>query len=178
MRWLDLDFERRPRPQAASYLLLLAGGAFASIVATQYQDVSGELEAQRESLRQVQSGPRQAAGSVPRSAKQQDERMAAARVVLSHLTVPWETLFRGLESVDEKDVALLSMIPDAEKQQIKLTLEAKNLNAMLSYHRKLQENPTFKEVSLGEHEIVQQDPYRPVRFSVTATWVIKGYASK
>jgi Tfp pilus assembly protein PilN len=104
--------------------------------------------------------------------------MAAARVVLSHLTVPWETLFRGLESVDEKDVALLSMIPDAEKQQIKLTLEAKNLNAMLSYHRKLQENPTFKEVSLGEHEIVQQDPYRPVRFSVTATWVIKGYASK
>jgi len=49
---------------------------------------------------------------------------------------------------------------------------------MLSYHRKLQENPTFKEVSLGEHEIVQQDPYRPVRFSVTATWVIKGYASK
>jgi len=104
--------------------------------------------------------------------------MAAARVVLSHLTVPWEALFRGLESVDEKDVALLSMIPDAEKQQIKLTLEAKNLNAMLSYHRKLQENPTFKEVSLGEHEIVQQDPYRPVRFSVTATWVIKGYASK
>jgi len=178
MRWLDLDFERRQRSQTVGYLLLLTGGVVAMTVASLYQDVSQQLDAQRESLRQVQSGPSKSGRTDARSVKQQDERMAAARIVLGRLTVPWETLFRGLESIDEKDVALLSMTPDPEKQKIKLTLEAKNLQAMLSYHRKLQENPTFREVSLNRHEIVQQDPYKPVRFSITASWIMKGNAPK
>lgn len=173
MRRIDLDFERKLRPSAVAYLLLLAGAALALSVAGQYQGVSRQLDAEREALRQFQSVPRQQAGADPRIARERDERLAAAGAVLSHLAIPWDALFRGLEGIDEKDVALLSLSPDAGKQQIKLILEAKNLAAMLAYHSKLEQAPVFAEVSLAQHEVVQQDPNQPVRFTITASWLAK-----
>jgi Tfp pilus assembly protein PilN len=176
MRLLLLDYERKPRPHGVGYVLLLIGCGAALFFADQYRAVSQDLEMQRASLRKLQIEPHQAAKTDPRAAKEQDERMQAARVVLNQLTVPWDSLFRALESIEEKDVALLTMSPDPNKQQIKLLVEAKSMAAMLSYHRKLAESPAFSDVSLVDHEIMQQDPDRPVRFHMTATWIVKDHA--
>jgi Tfp pilus assembly protein PilN len=174
MRRIDLDFERRRGPNSLAWLLLVAGAALAVAVAGEYQRVSAELQAQDQALRQFQSAPRQQAGADPRAQREREERIAGAGVVLDHLAIPWDALFNGLESIDEGDVALLSMSPDATKQQIKLGLEAKNLAAMLSYHGKLEQTPIFADVSLAQHEIAQQDPNRPVRFTIAARWVSAG----
>lgn len=171
MRRIDLDFERRAGPNALAYLLLLAGAALAVAVAGEYQSASTELEAQQEVLRRFQSAPRQQPGADPRSQRERDERIAGANSILGRLAIPWDALFKGLESVDEADVALLALSPDAAKQQIKLGLEAKNLAAMVSYHSKLERTPLFADVSFAQHEIAEQDPNRPVRFTVSATWV-------
>jgi Tfp pilus assembly protein PilN len=171
MRRIDLDFERRQGPRVLAYLLLLAGAALAVAAAGQYQSISLELEAQEQVLRQFQSKPRQQSGADPRSQRDRDQRLAGAGAVLSRLAVPWDALFKGLESVDEPDVALLALSPDAAKQQIKLGLEAKNMAAMVSYHSKLEQTPIFADVSFAQHEIEQQDPNRPVRFTISASWV-------
>jgi hypothetical protein len=90
--------------------------------------------------------------------------------VVEHLTVPWDRLFGALEAIEEKQVALLSVTPNVQKRQVRIFAEAKTLADMLSYHQKLEQSPAFSEVALTEHEVQLQDPERPVRFNILATW--------
>jgi hypothetical protein len=97
-------------------------------------------------------------------------QVSRANEVLRRLTLPWNALFRAVESAAGKDVALLAMEPDLEKQQVKISGEARDFAALLNYVTRLEEQAVFGPVHLQGHQVQQQDPDRPVRFSLLAVW--------
>jgi hypothetical protein len=178
MRTLELDYRRKERAHPWAFALLAAGFLAVLTLADRYQAVSEEAADLREDKRRLEGASGPARASEPRSTKDTDERLQGARLVVAQLNVPWDTLFRALEGIDEKDVGLLAISPDPNKQQVKLQMEAKSLEAMLSYHRKLAENPVFSDIALTDHQVVQDDPDKPVRFNMNGTWIIAKTAPK
>jgi Tfp pilus assembly protein PilN len=178
MRRLALDYLRRQPAHVSTYALLLLGGVAMAVASNHYRALSADLDTQRATAQQSRTAARSAASVDPRASKALEDRMYAAQVVRNEIGVPWDGLFQALESVDQKDVALLGLSPDAAKKQIKLSGEAKNLEAMVAYHRKLAGHPAFSEVSLSEHDVVQKDPQLPIRFTATATWMLANDARK
>jgi hypothetical protein len=169
MKRLSLDFRRAPPASAAGYALLAAGLLAAGLSVAAHLELSREAasieaEAERAAL---QSAPRE---PLPIQGRSEKEALESARNVVEHLTVPWDRLFGAVEAIDEKQVALLSMTPNVQKRQIRIYAEAKTLADMLSYHKKLEASPAFSDVALTEHEVQIQDPEKPVRFNILATW--------
>lgn len=170
MRPLSLDYLREPPSSPAGYGLLAAGLLAAALVVFAHLGFSRQVETYKQMAANVagtQAGPVRA---LPAAVKSEQEALNNARQVVDHLAVPWGRLFGALEQIEEKDVALLTIAPNVQKRQIRIYAEAKNLAAMVSYHRRLEENPDFEMVSLTEHEVQVQDPQKPVRFNITATW--------
>jgi hypothetical protein len=178
MRTLDLDYWRQERARPWAFGLLAAGFLAVLVLADRYQAITVESNELRETMRKLESVSGPARARAPRNAKETDERLRAARQVVAQLNVPWDRLFRALEEIDEKDVGVLAISPDANKQQVKLQMEAKSLESMLSYHRKLAESPVFSDMALTDHQVVQDDPDKPVRFNMNGTWVMSKNAPK
>jgi Tfp pilus assembly protein PilN len=93
-----------------------------------------------------------------------------ANQVLHHLSVPWEVLFKGVESSSGSRITLLSLEPDFEKKQVKISGEAENYNTVMSYITELGGQKVFDAVYLQNHDIRQEDPDKPVRFTLLANW--------
>lgn len=176
MRALHLDYERVGRPSATGYGLLLAGLIGALVVLAQYRGVLQQTEAYQEITRKYQGESRTRSAPAraldPKETKAQEERLVAARAVIDQLALPWGALLSALESVEDEDVALLQVSPEADKRQLKLLAEAKDLAAMLRYHKLLEQSDILREVALVDHQIQEQDPDKPVRFNITAQWVL------
>lgn len=171
MRQLSLDYERKPGTHGIGYALLLVGCAMMAFMTNYYWALTHDLQAMRDSLQSSQAVRAKGGSKDPRGAKDLDERLLAARAVIDQLSIPWDNLFEALENIEQNGIALLAVSPDPRKNRIKLSGEAKNLEAMLAYHRSLARSPTFSDASLTTHDVVQQDPQLPVRFTATATWI-------
>ncbi|MHC6225776.1 PilN domain-containing protein [Pseudomonas sp. X10] len=173
MRSLDLEFQPRRDGPVAWLLLALGIGLLALLLVArqQWQAEQAELEAQVHRLEQ-QLG-RRSASSVPQSSaasREQAERLAQMRSVSQQLKRPWEQLFGMLEALPQDDVALLTLTPDARKGQVRISAEARNLQAMLQFHQRLEQSAELRDVSLLNHEIVASQPEHPVQFNLSATW--------
>lgn len=93
-----------------------------------------------------------------------------ANAVLSELDLPWQTLFDALEYASSHDVALLSFQPDPSSRKMRIGGEAKNVAAMLDFVGALEREPALKDAHLLRYEIKRDDPFRPVTFSLIASW--------
>lgn len=178
MRHLSLDYARADRPHPLGYGLLIVASVAVAALISYHATLTEDIAQARAALQKLEAPRRQSTREVQRQDKEIELRLQNAQMVLSQLGVPWDQLFRAFESVAEDDVGLLGISPDAAKKEIKLAAEAKNMEAMLAYHRKLAENPAFTDVSLATHNVAEQDPQQPVRFTVTATWVIASNAPR
>lgn len=173
MRALDLEFQpRRSSPLAWSLLALGIGLLVALLIVQQlWQAEQQVLEAQVQRLEQ-QLGRRPASSAPLDSAasREQAERLAQMRSVSQQLQRPWEQLFDRLEGLPQDDVALLTLTPDARKGQLRISAEARNLEAMLQFHKRLESIDQLRDVSLLNHEINARQPEHPVQFNLSATW--------
>ncbi len=175
MRALTLDYRARTRAGWVGVALLVAGVAGAGILGSQYRQIADEVTQAETGLREHGIATRKkvdissAAGDVQKVALE----VKHAREVLIQLSTPWNELFASVESVDAPNVALLGIESDIGKQRVKISAEAKNPGAMLDYLRELEGQPAFADVYLESHQIQQQDPQRPVRFVLTATWLAR-----
>jgi alkanesulfonate monooxygenase SsuD/methylene tetrahydromethanopterin reductase-like flavin-dependent oxidoreductase (luciferase family) len=171
MRRLFLDFRRAAPISPAGYLVLALGIVVAGVVAAAHLELNRQVERYSELAVRANAGePEKAREPVPFQGKSEKEALDNARLVVEHLTVPWDKLFAALEGVQEGDVAVLAITPNVQKRQVRVHAEAKSLASMLSYQRKLEETRLFTDVVLNEHEVQVQDPEKPVRFNVTLTW--------
>jgi len=93
-----------------------------------------------------------------------------ANAVLNELDLPWQTLFDALEYASSHDVALLSFQPDPSSRKMRIGGEAKNIAAMLDFVGALEREPALKDAHLLRYEVKRDDPYRPVTFSLIASW--------
>lgn len=176
MRALMLDFQPRRRSTPLGWSLL-AGGVLLALTCTLIQQhLSTEAEEQQGHLQTTQrvlSGDTGVKSNLtPAETREQAQNLAEMRKVSQQLRRPWERLFATLEAMPRDDIALLTLTPDARKGQVRISAEAKDLDAMLDFHRRLEASDELSDVSLLSHEIVANVPEQPVRFNLSATWEI------
>lgn len=176
MRVLKLDFVTRPTLlQRGGLLLLLAALVLASYLAHLYVERTTALANEQAKLRGLQS-LRQAAGELTGDQKNASERSDAelklARRVMYTLSLPWDDLFSEIDASVDENVTLLRVEPDAEKRELSITAEAKDLAAMLAYGNRIAASARFQEAHVQSHQVQVQDPQRPVRFVMRAKWLV------
>jgi hypothetical protein len=169
MRALHLDFQRPARASAFGWVILLASvGALAALVGT-HRMLAEETGVRRAAVQRVEAQLPGAA--TPRAQGSKDDAaLAAARQIIERSKLPWAGLFTALESADDKDVALLAVAPDVPRRLVKIHAEARDLAAMLAFHRRLQQSDALARVVLVDHVVNKESPEAPVRFHLVATW--------
>ncbi len=173
MRALNLDFQPRPRSGPLGWSLL-GGGAFLALVCFGVQQHLGaQAEQQQGHLQHTQrqlTGDSAKTTLSPAETREQAQNLAEMRKVSQQLRRPWERLFAMLEAMPRDDIALLTLTPDARKGQVRISAEARDLQAMLDFHKRLEASDELSDVSLLSHEIVVKSPEQPVQFNLSATW--------
>jgi Tfp pilus assembly protein PilN len=176
MRALNLDFQPRRRCGPLGWSLLAVGVMLVLGCVLVQQHLSAETAQQQGHLQTAQrvlTGD--TAGKVsltPAETREQAQNLAEMRKVSQQLRRPWENLFALLEAMPRDNIALLTLTPDARKGQLRISAEAKDLDAMLDFHRNLEASEELSDVSLLSHEIVANVPEHPVQFNLSATWEI------
>lgn len=94
----------------------------------------------------------------------------SANLVIGVLAYPWGNLLSQLDQSVNNDVSLLAIQPDVANNKLGIQAEARNIPSMLAYVHELQSQPGFRQVSLVSQQFNQEDPLRPVRFTVSSTW--------
>jgi Tfp pilus assembly protein PilN len=173
VRPLKLDFLKDGRAARGMGAALLALGlAIAAAAAAEYILVSEKIAKAQSSLRT--SGNAIRAKPLPQRQKGDPKKIAVefqqAQVLMERLQLPWDHLFISIESVRDSDVALLSVESDNERRRVKISAEAKDLDAVVRYLAELRQRRTLAEVYLESHELQLKDPQRPVRFVLGARW--------
>lgn len=173
MNKLDLDFALAPQATRHWVWWLLAMAVTAAgLAAWQYAQLQAEragLALQLEARAEVKKMP----VAVPLAPKEQTalkEQLKQANAVLAELGRPWPRLFNQLESAAGPEIALLAIRPDAAKSQLRVIGEARRLDNVLEYIHRLVESAGFADVVLEQHEVVDADPQKPVRFALSAHW--------
>ncbi|MEJ5061830.1 MULTISPECIES: PilN domain-containing protein [unclassified Pseudomonas] len=176
MRPLMLDFQPRRRSTPLGWSLLAGGVVLALTCTVIQQHLSEQSEQQQGHLQTTQRVLTGDTGSkvslTPAETREQAQNLAEMRKVSQQLRRPWERLFATLEAMPRDNIALLSLTPDARKGQVRISAEARDLDAMLDFHRRLEASDELSDVSLLSHEIVANVPEQPVRFNLSATWEI------
>jgi hypothetical protein len=94
----------------------------------------------------------------------------AVQLAMSHLTVPWETLFASLETLAAPRVQLIELHPDAAQGRLKLVAEAPSQQDMLEYTAQVGKLPTLRKVLLREHARRDEEAEPSIRFTLEAEW--------
>jgi Tfp pilus assembly protein PilN len=173
LRPLQLDFKQSPRHLPwLGLLLLVVGVVLGAYVANEARALQAQIDLAEARLEVLAKR-----GKVPLAAPADPQIMQLeirqANDILRQLTLPWDALFQTLESTSEKKVALLAIQPDAAKQIVRLSGEAKNFDALLGYIARLESSRVLNHVYLTSHEVRTQDAEKPVRFSLVANWTVQ-----
>ena len=110
------------------------------------------------------------APAIPVKARTSDAEDKVARAAVRQLALPWAGLIRAVEDSATPDVALLQLQPEAQQQLLRVSAEARDSSAMFKYLRHLAAARGLAEVHLVTHEVAQDDPQKPVRFSAQASF--------
>jgi Tfp pilus assembly protein PilN len=169
MAELNLDYQPNfPFPWGGSVLL---GIAVVALVMTgiYFHRLSGQVSVLEAKVERANSRASLRESSA-RGAVELAEEVKNANDALRHLGVPWESLFHAVESSGNQSITLLAIEPDIEKQQVKISGEARSFNALMNYITHLQGQAVLGSVYLQNHDVQQEDPDKSVRFSLIASW--------
>lgn len=170
MKPLRLELGSRRRWPFAAWLLL---GAAVFVVA----DTGWRVFALRDEVEQLELAQQRVAGRASGrsvAAERQDPAMLRdvklAEQIVQRLSLPWDDLFRAIETASSDKVALLAVEPDSQRGDLSISGEAADYQAILAYLTRLDQPGRLQGVHLVRHEIKQDDPQRPVTFTISATW--------
>jgi Tfp pilus assembly protein PilN len=175
MHALRIDYQRDNRPVPwLGVLLLLAALAVLALLGGHTLTLNRQIDVWEKQVQRIeQLSSHRARASRPlteQEARAQVLEVKQANQVMRQLGLPWNALFRAVESSGGKNIALLSMEPDMQKGTVKLSGEAKDIDALLDYVRQLSKREVFSSVFLLNHQIRQDDPEKPLHFAVLAYW--------
>jgi Tfp pilus assembly protein PilN len=171
MQRLDLDFRRKREASRWLGLALLAAGAAAAATGLwHHQALEQEALTVEREIARLEKTSRPVARAPTREERDFGPELKRAEQVVRQLALPWDRLFQAVEAASSKNVALLSVQPDSSRHEVRIYAEAKNFSAMLGYIERLQAGDWLKQVRLENHQVREQDPERPVRFTLTASW--------
>jgi hypothetical protein len=122
------------------------------------------------------TGSTTAAPSLPRSLnKSQQEQVLAANIAIRQLNLPAAQLLRALAPPKDIRVALLGIdLSDSANEsaaaKFKLNAETRSGEEMTRYIAFLADRKPFVQAYLVRHEVMQNMPERPWRFTLELTW--------
>lgn len=171
MNHIYLDYQRsnKPLPWAGVVLILLAFAVLA-LVDLYYQGLTEKTGYWESKSGQVSRTAEPHMSSSSRDIHDMALEIKHANEVLNQISMPWDKLFQAVEWSSGRDVALLTIEPDAGQHIVKISGEAKNIEAALNYIRYLSEQEIFTSVYLQSHQVQQRNPEKPVRFALVAAW--------
>jgi Tfp pilus assembly protein PilN len=172
MQRLDLDYV--PRAGTSRWLgigLLVLAVVVGAKQADAYMTARRETAQLEARLARLESSGKQTTlTALPESTVREIRR---ANDVIEQISLPWDRLFRAVESAAGEKVGLLGITPDQKSGTVEVGGEAADLNAMFDYVKRLQRQPSLTRVYLLNHKLNDQDPQHPIRFTVTASWMEK-----
>lgn len=164
---LELDFVAAPRrPRLAGLLVMAAALAVAGTLAHRYSETQQRLQRLQASDSLLRAAP--APRAVPR--ERLDEQVKSAQAVVRQLALPWAELIDSLERSAMREVSVLHVQPDAQQRLMRVTAEARGEAQMLEYLRRVGAARSFAEVHLISHQVREDDPLRPIQFSLQASF--------
>ena len=89
------------------------------------------------------------------------------------LATPWGNLLDALEHAQNDAIALLAIEPSVEQGRLRLSGEAKDMDALVDYIKSLDGKAGLSELRLLTQQIKQSDPQHPVEFVVESHWLHK-----
>ena len=143
----------------------------------QSQGRVAELESELASLGASRDAVRSSSTDSASGAELED-RMRKANRVIRLFSTPWEDVFGGIESANGEHVALLSLESDPANAQVRVGAEARNFRKMLEYLERLRKDGRLSPAILQSHQVMTEDPNRPIRFTFTASWTSAKKAPK
>ena len=151
---------------------LVAGLLAMLVVAWNYQEESQKISQQEILVNSVKNASvtRSAISTSEKDPEQVALEVKQANSIILELSLPWKELFDAFESSRHSDIAVLAIEPDAQKGLVRISGEAKSLESLPRYIAYLQKISLFQDVALLNHQIQDQDPQKPVRFMLQATW--------
>ena len=171
----EIDFvARRRAPGWLGWLALALGCAAAAFAAERYDTLGGQVEAQRADNRRAARAAEQARVLARRD--QEDAglraRLDVARTLSLQMARDWQPLFADLEALAGKhaDVALLSVEPDAARGLLRVTGEAKDLNALFAYAESFADVSSLMAPRIEVFEFKQREGMQVVAFSLRLNW--------
>lgn len=172
METMKLDYQADGRNTWVGAILLVTGLSLMLLMVWNYQEESKSVSRQELLLASILKAPASRMEVLP--ARKDTEQVALeikqANAIIFELNLPWKELFEAFEVTRNTDIAVLAIEPDAQKGFVRISGEAKSLESLPAYLGYLQKVPLFKDVALLNHQVQQQDPQRPVRFMLQATW--------
>jgi len=172
MQTLRLDHGQAIRHQAPiSRVLLLIGATAALVTFMALQDINDKTRQLDTDMQQLQQ-PRQSTRlrlDAKENVGKRDE-ILAVKGVMAELALPWQPLFKTLESLSTPDIKLLAVEPNPKQHKVRITAESSDIGHMLEYVQKLAQQPVLKDVFLLTHEHTEGGAM-PIRFVVEAAWV-------
>lgn len=171
---LGLDFvASRRQGDRIGWLLLGTGVITIGIGAIAWLMASGDgAHWAQEAERWNQTARRESSGQVKHRTAPTPPRpqMLAAAKAIDRLATPWGGLYSALEDSLDDTVSLLSIVPSADKGEVRLNGEAKDFPALRAYIRRLSNSEVLSDVRLLRQEVRQNDSQQPIVFSLVATW--------
>lgn len=174
LRTLQLDFQRPSGDRRAwGTVLLVIGALLGGWAWLEYDAARDELTRWEDKLSDTRrlarrSLPSFAVEDAPSATVAQE--LKDANLILDRLALPWDGLFADIEASVVPDVALLGIQPDARGHLVTLEGEARDLKALLTFLARLEAAPGLVDAHLTRHEIRQNDPNRPLAFTLQARW--------
>jgi len=164
MQRIELDFvRRRPASRWAGRVLLAVSLGMAGEMAYTFVQLDRSVKANEAVVARAQ--PRRQAAPAASA-----EEIAAAKETVERLALPWPRLFAALEGAANDSVALLAIEPDTKSGTVTISGDSKDYLAALTYVLNLSRSDALSKVQLVRHEVKQNDPQRPVSFSIQAAW--------
>ena len=174
MRETRIDFLARPTGSSHIGIILLVIGALcAGGVVWDDSTRGGELTQMQTRLKKVKSAWRLAELAQSGGA---DKGLNLAginqsEVVARRLATPWGALLDALERAQTEDIALLGIEPNAGRARLRLSGEAKDMDALVSYIRQLDGRGGITELRLLAQQIKLADAQHPVEFVLESEWL-------
>ena len=173
MSTLDIDFgtPRRSISHCVGWVLLFCAVGLAGWESWRYSQVHRAYVVQRVEQDRLQAklrGPaRQTLSGASAPSK---EVLRRAMQAADRINMPWNHLFDSVETALNGQTALLALEPDTERREVRLRVEAKDMDEMLRCLKRIDAAPGLSAAYLETHQIFLQNPQRPVRFAVVARW--------
>lgn len=175
MRRLKLKFPYAGQQARSVDYLLLGLGAFVFVACVyQLKSVMEEIahwEARIDRFEQQQQHRKTPRTPIARITQETQQELKQASEVLRQINLPWEALFDSLEYAVSKEIALLSVQPNIANRAIRISGEARNLVALTDFVEAMEREAVFENVHLLSYKVKQGNPYRPIAFTLTSSWI-------